>query len=195
MNKGNYRLPILVAITGILIIIILSVVYVLTDGGSAKEDKAKVSGTPTPSSGVTQTEDPALTAPDETLHSMNAIIKGIDLDNAIVTVRERGTEAEYEFTYNGATDIRTAYDRQITATMLKPGDFVDLSYNDGYLLRSMTGSKDVKIYKNILQRTQDDSLRKITVGGTIYRYGDDLLVLNEGYFVGIDTLREMSGGY
>ncbi|MCR5323762.1 MAG: hypothetical protein K6E85_10900 [Lachnospiraceae bacterium] len=191
MNRSNYRLPIFVVIAGIFIIIVLSVVYVLTDGGSSNKEKAKVSGTPTPTSTDLKLTDPADLVQDEDLHTMNAIIKGIDLDNAIIIVQERGTSDEHEFTYNGATDIRTTYNRQITATLLKPGDFVTLSYNDGLLLRSIIGSKDVKLYKNILQRTQDDPLKKVTVGDTIYRYGDDLLVLNEGYFVGIDTLRDM----
>lgn len=193
MNNSNYRLPILVAIAGIFIIIVLSIIYVLTDGGQPAEDPAKksISGTPVPT-GPELTDIDQIPVSDEgELHHMNAIIKGIDLDNSVIIVRERGTTDEYEFTYGGATDIRTAYNRQITAALLKPGNFVSLAYNDENHLRSVTGSRDVDIYKNVLQREQDDSLHKITVANTIYRYGDDLLVMNEGYFVSLDTLLDM----
>ncbi|MBR4725865.1 MAG: PEGA domain-containing protein [Lachnospiraceae bacterium] len=191
MNRNNYRLPIFVVIAGVLIIITLSIVYVLTDGGSSKKPSANTSPSPSPTAGISDIPDPGSVVPSEELHSMNGIIKGIDLDNAIITVQERGTIAEHDFFYNGATNIKTAYNRQITAAVLKPGDFVRLSYNDEFLLREVSGSTDVDIYKNVLTRTQDDALKKLTVGDTIYRYGDDLLVLNDGYFVGIDTIEDM----
>lgn len=195
MNNSNYRLPIIVAVAGIFIIIVLSVIYVLTDGGKPANDPGNksISQTPAPAGQdpAYTDPDPALIAGNEDLHHMNAIIKGVDPDNTLIIAQERETTAEYEFTYDGATDIRTAYNRQITATLLKPGDFVSLDYNDENHLRRLTGSKDVEIYKNVLQRTQDDVLRKITVGDRLYRYEDDLLVMNDGYFVGLDTVLDM----
>ena len=192
MNRNSYRLPIFVVIAGVLIIITLSIIYVLTDGDSPdKKPAGNVSASPSPSSGISSIPDPDTVVSPEELHSMNGIIKAVDLDNAIITVQERGTVAEHDFFYTGATNIKTAYDRQITAAVLKPGDFVNLSYNDEFFLRDITGSKDVDIYKNVLTRTQDYELKKLTVQDTVYRYGDDLLVLNDGYFVGLDTVEDM----
>ena len=189
MNKNNYRTPIIAAITGVLLIIILSVIYVLTDGGNSK---SKTSPTASPSPDLSAT--PEITMPvadDSETYYMNAVIKGIDVDNAFITAEERGTGNEYDFTYSGRTDIRTAYGKLIPATLLHPGDFVVLAYDGENRLKSVTGSKDIAIYKNVLQRVQEDSLKRITIQDEVYRYGDDLLVLNDGYFVGLDTLRNV----
>ena len=189
MTKKNYKLPIFVAIIGIFLIITLSVIYVLTDGNSGNSGKDP---SPTPSQAAGRPSPTVSISPsDESLTSMDVIIKGLDTDNAVIVAEERGTGNEYEFYYNGATDFRTSYDRQITAALLKPGDFMRFEFNSDNLIRNARGSSDVKVYKNVLQRTQDDDLRKITVGNEIYRYDDNLLVLNDGYFVGLDTLRNM----
>ncbi len=190
MNNNNYRTPIIVVIVGIVLIIALSVVYVLTkdDTGASKKSGAKTSPAPTVEA---QEGELIPDGSDEAIHSKNVIIKAIDLDNAVITVQERGTALEEEYGFNGATDIRTAYGRQITAALLSPGDFVKLYYNDEMLLRSINGSTDVELYKNVLQRTQDDELRKITIGTDIYRFDDYMLVLNDGEFVDLDSLRSM----
>ncbi|MCR5685876.1 MAG: hypothetical protein K6G81_10740 [Lachnospiraceae bacterium] len=190
MNNNNYRTPIIVVIIGIVIIIALSVVYVLTSDDRKEPKKTGSAPTPVPSQSL-EPEDILLGGDDEEIHSKNVIIKAIDLDNAFITVQERGTALEEEYTYNGATDIRTAHGRQITAALLSPGDFVRIFYNEEMLLRSVNGSKDVELYKNVLQRTQDDDLRKITIGSDIYRFDDYMLVLNNGEFVELDSLRNM----
>lgn len=181
MGNKNYKLPVIAILVAAVLIIGLSVLYVLTGGKSTK---------PAPRPTAAPTEFPALTLtpPPRPASSYNAIILSVNLDEAVITVCPTGSEASEDIHYSGATDIHTKYGRRITAALLKAGDLVTVGLDSEGTPVSIYGCEDAWSYKNILNMTIDPSLRKITIGDTIYRYDDSLRVFSGDTFYGLDYL-------
>ena len=182
MDKGkNYKIPIFAGIGVVLLIIIFSIVKVLTS------DDNKGKGTPssaTPSEAVSQA--PVTAEPAE--ETFDAIVTEINTDDSVLVLCRLGGKDFEEFTYTGATAMNTSYGRAITASLLKPGDFVTVSRTAGNRITSLTGMANVDVYKGVKNLVNETDIRRMSIGDAIYRYDDSLLVLNDGYFVSPDTL-------
>lgn len=145
---------------------------------------------PDPSPSPTSAEQPDAEndLKEDLLLQVDGIITEIDLDSSSLTLCSLGTNEEYRFTFTGATDIRTRAQRIISATLLKKGDFVQAFYNDENRLMKLYGSDTVSCYKNVGNLQIDVSLKKMTIGQTIYRYDDSLKVLNGETFTTLDSI-------
>lgn len=178
MNKrDNYRILIPVLAVLILLAIGISVYFVLHDDDAPKSTSV---------TDVTDTDKSGADTRDSS--SFDAIITGIDLDSLSITLTRLGENQFEEYFYNGATQILTKYDRQVTATLLKPGDFVSIEFGDNNLLTKVSALKDIDVYEKILSPVIEADPMRITIADEVYRYDDNLLILNDGYFVGLDTL-------
>ena len=182
MNRQdfNYRIPIFAVITVFLLIIAVSVGYILSGAG----EKKPVNPTPAP---LADGELPSVT-PEPVSGTFDAIITDVDTDNSLIMLCRLGNQNFEEFIYTGATDIRTGYDKPITASLLRPGDFVTASYSGENRLVKLVGMKNVDVYKGVKNLRTEPDIKRMTIGDAIYRYDDSLLILNEGYFVGQETL-------
>lgn len=129
----------------------------------------------------------------------SGIITQVDLDSSSISIRVLPGQKEditspiesLELIYTGASDIRTKYNKPISATQLKPGDIVNVNYSEDFRLLSLCGSDMIWRYKNIENLQIDDNLRKITLGDKVYRYDDSLLVLCEDTFLTLDDLSKL----
>ena len=84
--------------------------------------------------------------------------------------------------------MSTNYGRAITVSLLKPGDFVTVSRTAQNRIVTLTGMKNVDVYKGVKNLVNERDIKRMSIGDAIYRYDDSLLVLNDGYFVSLDTL-------
>lgn len=182
MNESSYK-PIIFTVAAIVLLaIVISTI-------------SAVSGTKKPS-GTKQTSTPAATSPativekEKPSRTFDAYIAGIDTSRNVITLCELGTTDFEEYTYTGATDIRTAFDKQVTASTLTAGEFFTAGCSDGGVLLSLIGMKNVDVYRNVRNLTIEPDLKRVRIGDAIYRYDDSLLLLNEGYFVNLSTLNE-----
>lgn len=182
MNREtNYKLPIFAGIGVVLLIIIFSIVKVLTSDDS----KGKGTGSsPAPSSAASSTT----ITPEPSEETFDAIVTEVNTDDSVIVLCRLGSKDFEEYTYSGATAMSTSYGRAITASLLKPGDFVTVSRTAQNRIVTLTGMKNVDVYKGVRNLVNERDIRRMSIGDAIYRYDDSLLVLNDGYFVSPDTL-------
>lgn len=178
--KNNYKPTIIICSIIASLLIGVTVIFALSD----KKEKTPAAPTPAP----TPAEDEILTEEGELLNEADGIITAIDLDSSSLTLRTHSRDEEFTFTFTGATDIRTRSQRVISARLLKTGDFVKAFYNDDGRLIKLYGSDTVWTYKNVGNLQIDPTLKKMTIGSTIYRYDDSLKILDSGDFTELDSI-------
>lgn len=179
-DRDNYRIIIPILAVLVLIAVGISVYFIMHEDDSPKKPDVQ-----------TVTEDASKKdSSDEqgATSSFDAIVTGVDLDGLALSVVRLGSSEFEEYYYNGATSIITKYDRQITAALLKPGDFVSITFTDENLLTKVCALKDIDVYEKILNPVIEENPKRITIAGETYQYDDNLLILNDGYFVGLNTL-------
>ncbi len=179
-KDSNYKIPIFAAGAVFLLIIALSVGYILSGAG----DKNKPKPTDAP---AYATDHPTITA-EPVAGSFDAIIADVDPDNSMIVLVRLGSKDFEEFIYTGATDIRTSYNKPVTASLLRPGDFVTVSYSGENRLTKLIGMSNVDVYKGVKNLRTEPDIMRMSIGDAVYRYDDSLLILNDGYFVGQETL-------
>lgn len=180
-DSKSYKTLLPIVGVAVLLVILSLVLWILFGSGADSGSSNTHGGSPDSATGTQIT-------PPVTSESFTAIITGVDTDALIITLCRPGNTDFEEFSYTGATDIKTGYGEIISAAQLKPGNFVDVTVENNSLLTRITGSAKYWSYKNVRHPVIDNELRKITLGDRIYRYDDSLLVLNEGFFVGLHTL-------
>lgn len=176
-NKDHYR--VIIPILLILALLAVGISVYLTMREDERPAKNNITETPA----VTDSAGYAAE-----IGAFEAIITGIDLDSLTLTAVRLGGNEDEEFTYTGATSIMTRFDRPITAALLKVGDFVQLSFKEGNVLSGIYELKDIEVYSKILNPVIEAEPKRITVADEVYRYDDNLLILNDGFFVSMDTL-------
>ena len=107
----------------------------------------------------------------------------------VLTKAEAGTMTFYEpelekeatYTYNGATEVLTKNDKQISSESLEVGQVFDLYLDDGKTtLQKVQSSKDILETEDVkdVQFNTDESYLEIQ--GTRYRYGSRFQAFSEG---------------
>lgn len=162
----------------LLVIIAISVIVVIT-----KDDKKPTSH----KHGTMQDNTGGYTEP--AVVNFDAYITQVDTDSSHITLCKLGTSEFIDYRYSGSSDIRNAYDKVISAASLAPGDFAHICATaSGTFLVSLKGMSEVDSYKNVRNLIIEDDLKRMRIGETVYRYDENLLVLNEGYFLPLDML-------
>lgn len=180
-KKTDYKLPVFAGIGVVLLIIIFSIVKVLTsDNGKGTGP----SSTPAPSG----TASTVSITPEPSEETFDAIVAEVNTDDSVIVLCRLGSKDFEEYTYSGATNMTTGYGRAITASLLKPGDFVTVSRTAQNRIISLTGMANVSVYKGVRNLVNERDIKRMSIGEAVYRYDDSLLVLNDGYFVSPDTL-------
>jgi len=118
----------------------------------------------------------------------DVIICAVDLDSSLISVEDLKTGQCLDLIYTGGSDIRTKSNRPVSAVMLKKGNIAKASYDENYKLISLYGHDEVWSYKNAENMRIYHDPMKIEVGKNVYRYGENLKVLNGDEFVDIDSL-------
>lgn len=120
-----------------------------------------------------------------------ALIEEINLDNQTIVFLDLNSGEELSVFFGGSSDIRNRHNKIISATVLTIGYICDIRYSpDNMFLSSLKGSDKTWEYKGIRNLVIDDSLKKMTVADTIYRYDDRLRVLSNGSFKTLYDLDE-----
>ena len=130
-------------------------------------------------------------APDEENQEYplaEVMIIGVDLDSSSISVEELASGLTYDLIFTGGSDIRTKSNRAISATMLKKGNIAKASFNEEYKLISLYGHDEVWSYKNAENMRITADLKKIEIGNNVYRYKDNLKVINGDDFADPDSL-------
>ena len=98
-----------------------------------------------------------------------------------MTFYEPELEKEATYTYNGATEVLTKNDKQISSESLEVGQVFDLYLDDGKTtLQKVQSSKDILETEDVkdVQFNTDESYLEIQ--GTRYRYGSGFQAFSEG---------------
>lgn len=199
MKKGiYYQRPVIIGGIIFAVLIVASVLFSVFGGedgislGSAgKKAKSEVSDFNSDAYPKTSGSTSSQSNKKIKLERHTGVIVAMAEDYGTMTIRETGTGAEITGTFSGATNIKTAYDKTITAPMLRKGDFVDIDIDKDGNLRSVLGSKDAWTYKGIFNMTIDPALKKITVSDAIYRYDDSLLILIGDEFADMSQINSL----
>lgn len=183
MNNNSFKIPVIIIAALFGAALIFSVVYALTKDGS--EQKGRTGITPAPTEAVSASD------PADAVVSMSCLIRDIDLDSSEITFMDLSDGTINVFLYTPYSDIRTVYDRRIPVSLLKRGDFVDVTADSQRHLLSAKGSADMWSYRKIFNLVIDDDLKKITISDDIYRYDDRLLILQNDSFVSLADLSRL----
>ena len=181
MNEKNYKAIIVTIAVLVLLAIGGSVLFALSD----REDSASTSKAS--SSGSAAKATAAITQA-ASCSDLTAIITAIDTEARTLSLWEPGGIAAQDYTYTGATDFCTGYGRTTAVSHFQVGDFVDAVSDSDGVLTSVTDAAGVWSYPNVTNLVIDTELAKMSIADNIYRYDDSLLILNNGYFVGLGTL-------
>ncbi len=187
MNEnGNSRTAIFAGILGALALLII--IMTVTIINNNKKDPPKEKPTPTAEAeGPTQVPDGAELPPGSAASTI--LIEEMDLDGQTMNVLDLVSGEEYSLSYTGATNIKNKHGKVISAQILKPGYIADITYEpEDMSLKSLKGCDRTWEYKGILNLAIDDSLKKMTISDSIYRYDDKLRILSGENFVTLNDL-------
>jgi len=175
MSTGNYKKIIILCFCLALGIIVVSVIFALKkDDGkkTGKKDSGTVTQIPFDDKNITETE---------------AIITDIDLDASEITVEPLTGGESLTLFYTGGSDMKTKTGRIISAAVLSRGNIVRIGYEEDRLVY-LYGHDGVWSYKNAVNISLDVGIGKIEVGTDVYRFGENMKVLNNKEFTGTESL-------
>lgn len=187
MEDKDYKRKVIVVSCIVLTLITLSVILVAYGIGTGKKSGSKTLNAKAGQTEQAGEEENTETIPQNTL-STRGFIYALDPENKEITFFSIDNDVNISLYYSGGTDMRSAYGKVISAGMLQPGDFYEAVFTKEYSLVSLKGIEDAWTYDNIFNMAIDDEKQRILIGETIYRYNDDLHVLDGESFVGLNDL-------
>ncbi len=122
---------------------------------------------------------------------MLAVVKELDTENRRITLFNTGNKEMLDLFYSGGTDITDKFGQVISVSQIPLGAMVDIYYsgNDHKISKLQISTKAWEyIGVNNLEIHPADRIMKI--GQTKYKYYDEIVVLNEGTFVGVNSIAE-----
>lgn len=158
----------------------LAALTACTSGSGSKNKNQIINGnsiTPMPPSKQTEANksEDILTGPQ----SMTAVLVGRDAAKMQLIVKDIYSGESFILSYNGGTDVKNVFDEIVTATQLKIGEILDVTY-DAERKKAFTvyGNKEAFKTVNVEGFKATQGTHTITFGSASYMYTDTLTVIS-----------------
>lgn len=122
---------------------------------------------------------------------MLAVVVRIDVQNREIALFDIDKKEIITLTYSGASDIKDKYGQVITASQIRIATMVDVGYIKGTLrLSRMQVSNNVWDYIEVGNLSIDRNARSMKIGTKLYKYTDDIIIMDGESLISIDDLQE-----
>ena len=123
----------------------------------------------------------------EFLVSISAVIVNVDTGSMQMEVIDANTDDVMKLSYTGASDIRSSYDKVISARQLEKGQTALITYDSSTCeIKALKVSEGFFEYAGISGISVNESSRLVSILNTTYMYTDALIVITgeEGAKIG-----------
>lgn len=118
-----------------------------------------------------------------------AVLKEVDTEAMTITLLDTESGQDMILTYSGATNIIDKYEKVIAASVLNPGDLVDVYYDKNTsVLSKLQISNRAWEYKGVVNWGINKEDNSFSILNSKYRISDNVLILKEGKKL---TLRDL----
>lgn len=186
-HKNNYKVnsrPILNLLVGLgffTIIVMVTMMFAAKDTGY--QGGSNIANDP-----VNNQVSPSATPEDG---KILAVVKAIDTDNKMISLYDINKKLTKELKYTGGSNITDKYGKLMSASQVKVGTMVDAGVDvTRGKLTDMKISAKAWEYVGVNNFTIDLNVMTMKIASTLYKYGDDVVVLNGQDFDPITTLTE-----
>lgn len=163
-----------------------TVVFLVTMLSAAKDDNVRNysnNKAPLDNNQSEQTKAPA--------DKIIAVVKAIDLDNKSISLFDVNRQRMLELSYNGGSNITDKYGKIKSISQIEIGSMVDVAYlEDKMKLTDMNISTNAWEYVGVNNFTMNLNANTMKIASKLYRYDDNIFVLNGLEAVPITTLTE-----
>lgn len=171
------------------VILLLAAVFMLA-GCSQKKSSGIISGsniTPAPPEKEDTTDAVYVSKADG---NITAVLISVDDANKTIRLREIDEDGtEYTLNYNGATDVRNAYDEIISMRQLDPGEIVDVGFDSSKLKAGYVKvSEEAFKSSGITNFRADYTTDTIMFGSGKYKYDSHLVVVSQGELIDVSQV-------
>ena len=119
------------------------------------------------------------------------VIKEVNRENNNITLLDTAKKTDVVVNYNSGTAIYDKYEQATVLEQLKLGEIVDAYYNsDNFSLIKLQISKQAWEYKNASKWSIDTIDKVFTIVDDKYKYGKDIIILNNDTLLKPDDLNE-----
>jgi hypothetical protein len=138
-----------------------------------------------------QQDDQAAASTDSSGSAVLAVVKEIDPDNETITLYDINTQIPLVLSYTGGTNITDKYGQVIAMSQIEIGSMVDAAYlKDKNKLMDMNISTKAWTYADVSNLSIDQAAHTMKIASTLYKYVDDITILDGQEFITADQLRE-----
>ncbi len=184
---GINRIPIIITLAGLAIVTVILFVALNEASRQTRASGRKLSGDLKENSA----DNPEAEENYGYDNGMLAVLKELDTEKRRVTLFDTDKKENVILFYTGGTDVTDKFGQVISISQIPVGTMVDAYYstenNKLFKLQSSTKAWEY-IGVNNLEISPSDKIMKI--GQTKYKFMDEIIVLNDGAFVGINNLAE-----
>lgn len=121
-----------------------------------------------------------------------AVIKKINKSKNTITFYNLVRERSYTLNYDGTTGLYDKYGSSISMEQVEEGDIVDILFLKGKkMLASLKMSESSFTLDDITRFDLNERTGEITVGDSVYRVTDDLMIFSEGKQVEIMDINQV----
>jgi len=110
-----------------------------------------------------------------------AVVTAVDTESKTLTFKNMSVNRQYTLQYDGASYFYDKYGKALSASQVKPGEIVDLTFfKSKKRLNTLQRSKTGFVHEKIGNYRIDEEKHQISVGSGIYAYTDDMVILSDG---------------
>lgn len=190
MNKPKNKyginwMPIISTLAGLTI---FSFILFLALAQTSRVEKPHNKKTP----GVTSSEDANAVGETPVYDSeILAVVKELDTENRRITLFNTGNKEILDLFYSGGTDITDKFGQVISISQIPIGAMVDIYFSsEEQKISKLQISTKAWEYIGVNNLEIHPADRIMKIGQTKYKYYDEIVVLNDGSFVGVNSLAE-----
>lgn len=110
-----------------------------------------------------------------------AVVTAVDTQGKTITLKNMDVNRQYTLNYDGASYFYDKYGKTLSASQLKAGEIVDLTFfKSKKRLNTLQRSKTCFVHEGITNYRIDEEKHQISVGSGIYEFSDDMVILSDG---------------
>ena len=141
--------------------------------------------------GITQQNGQETKQDDSLSSTILAVVKKVDTENQRIMLFDVNRQELLELNYFGGTNITDKYGKAIAISQIKVGEMVDATYlTDKKKLTDMNLSTKAWTYTGVSNMGINLSNKTMKIAKTLYKYEDDILILDGEEFIPVADLAE-----
>lgn len=109
-----------------------------------------------------------------------AVVINVDTENQAISLKNMEVNRQYTLDYDGASFFYDKYGKTLSASQLKAGEIVDLTFmKEKKRLNTLQRNKNCFVHEATTNYQIDEEKQQISVGSGIYGYKNGLVVISE----------------